>query len=66
MHVPVTSSSVLASPYLAGWPLSSQRFEAELGSLSLRLTLSASRGFARMIAHGRRPVRYMVHRHFTW
>src|SRR5690606_23645175 len=37
LHMPVASSSVRASPPPGGWPLSSLRFEAESGSLSLRL-----------------------------
>jgi len=66
MHMPVASSFVQASPSLAGWPLSSLCFEAESGSLALRLTLCASRGFVDAIARRRRPVSYMFHRHFTW
>src|SRR5215218_9456718 len=41
VHMPVSSLTVLASPSLAGWPLSSLLFEAEPGSLSLRLAPSA-------------------------
>ena len=41
----VASRSVLASPLLAGWPLSTCCNEAESGSLALRLTSSRSRGF---------------------
>src|SRR5690606_4222949 len=31
LHMPVASSSVLASPSPEGWPLSSLRFEADIG-----------------------------------
>jgi len=50
LHAPVTSSLVLASPSLAGWPLPSLRFEAQRSSLALRLTQCAFQGFATTIA----------------
>jgi hypothetical protein len=50
--LPVASLPVLASPSLTGWPLSSWRFEAVPGSLSLRLAPCASQGFrARLPAY---------------
>lgn len=64
--MPVASSLVLASPILAGWPLPLWFFEAEPGSLSLRLASSAFRGFDGAVTHNHRPVGYMSHRHFTW
>lgn len=62
--MPVSSLLMLASPNLEGWPLSSQRFEAETGSLSLRLAPSAFRGFDDPVTQNHRPVSYMSHRHF--
>jgi hypothetical protein len=45
VHMPVASPLMLASPSLKGWPLSTLRFEAEPGSLSLRLAPCALQGF---------------------
>src|SRR5687768_6392975 len=66
VHLPVSSLTVLASPTPKGWPLSSWRFEAEPGSLSLRLAPCALQGFRAPVARLPRLLGYMCHRHFTW
>ena len=53
------------SPSLAGWPLSSLRFEASREFTGVTANLFASRGFDRPIARPDRPFGYMCHRHFT-
>jgi hypothetical protein len=64
VHMPVASPPILASPSLKGWPLSSLRFEAESGSLSLRLAPCALQGFRAPVARLTLPAQLHVSQAF--
>ena len=64
VHMPVASLTMLASPSLTGWPLSALRFEAEPGSLSLRLAPCALQGFSAPVTRLTLPARLHVSQAF--
>ena len=56
LHLLIPSRCMLASPYMEGWPLPDLSYEAESGSLALRLTASADRGFVTSGHPVQRPI----------